>query len=511
MYESILMSNCIPSKPIVESLEINVGDYLSDDEIISESSQLYTEAVFVNGKKNIEEIEKIVTNIRNILLQEIEVQKKGDREKDQNKKIESKFNPQSFWKNQEFKNLENQIQKTFGFRSVSIEPYVERYNSTKDQFESNELNAMAWMQDRFPIDGLVTDNGFMDKTHSINMSIYVSLGIIKTLTPGEIVAVLLHEFGHNIDPALMTISYAETNALSKYLTDRTKSLTKTESKVINGKKSKLTMIIELIMKSGLVSNITNSMSFIFGKLGGKNKIPKKLSEEISRDCKKEFNRITYSEAFADNFARMYGYGPQLASALKKMSKDTEKKINSRYKREKLRQKFIVHIISNALKDEHKTEIHRIKALIREYHNDMNDPNIPDEVKKQFKADVTELEKILDSYMNDFSDFQNSVHKLINDEISKYESKSDDKEEYHKEGFEFFDESKKAYEELKKREDTITSSERAEIKKRFGNSKACSFAKDKDGYYAYTHRCRSKSYPSIDKIPMKDVEFVRSTA
>ena len=249
MYESILMSNCIPSKPIVESLEINVGDYLSDDEIISESSQLYTEAVFVNGKKNIEEIEKIVTNIRNILLQEIEVQKKGDREKDQNKKIESKFNPQSFWKNQEFKNLENQIQKTFGFRSVSIEPYVERYNSTKDQFESNELNAMAWMQDRFPIDGLVTDNGFMDKTHSINMSIYVSLGIIKTLTPGEIVAVLLHEFGHNIDPALMTISYAETNALSKYLTDRTKSLTKTESKVINGKKSKLTMIIELIMKN----------------------------------------------------------------------------------------------------------------------------------------------------------------------------------------------------------------------------------------------------------------------
>lgn len=35
-------------------------------------------------------------------------------------------------------------------------------------------------------------------------------------------------------------------------------------------------------------------------------------------------------------------------------------------------------------------------------------------------------------------------------------------------------------------------------------------KDKDGYYCMTHRCRSKSYPSVDKIPKGRIEFIEST-
>lgn len=34
--------------------------------------------------------------------------------------------------------------------------------------------------------------------------------------------------------------------------------------------------------------------------------------------------------------------------------------------------------------------------------------------------------------------------------------------------------------------------------------------DKDGYYIHTHRARSKSYPSPDKITVKDIKFVDST-
>ena len=36
------------------------------------------------------------------------------------------------------------------------------------------------------------------------------------------------------------------------------------------------------------------------------------------------------------------------------------------------------------------------------------------------------------------------------------------------------------------------------------------AKDKDGYFCYTHRCRSKSKKSIAGISKKEIEFIEST-
>ena len=39
---------------------------------------------------------------------------------------------------------------------------------------------------------------------------------------------------------------------------------------------------------------------------------------------------------------------------------------------------------------------------------------------------------------------------------------------------------------------------------------CSVGKDDKGYFAYTHRARSKSYESKDKIPVKDLKFIDST-
>lgn len=57
---------------------------------------------------------------------------------------------------------------------------------------------------------------------------------------------------------------------------------------------------------------------------------------------------------------------------------------------------------------------------------------------------------------------------------------------------------------------LTEKERKEVKKRFGEDLECSFAKDKDGYYCYTHRARSKSYQTIKKIPRGKVEYIGST-
>ena len=49
-----------------------------------------------------------------------------------------------------------------------------------------------------------------------------------------------------------------------------------------------------------------------------------------------------------------------------------------------------------------------------------------------------------------------------------------------------------------------------LEKEFGSDLECSFAKDKDGYFCYTHRARSDSYPTIAKIPKSKVKFIEST-
>ena len=80
-------------------------------------------------------------------------------------------------------------------------------------------------------------------------------------------------------------------------------------------------------------------------------------------------------------------------------------INSRYKRDIDRRKVIISITIDCIGDVHKTEIHRIHSLIKEYKNDIADPNIPNKVKEGLKEDLKELEKILDQYLNHKDEFR----------------------------------------------------------------------------------------------------------
>ena len=55
----------------------------------------------------------------------------------------------------------------------------------------------------------------------------------------------------------------------------------------------------------------------------------------------------------------------------------------------------------------------------------------------------------------------------------------------------------------------TSDEYKQLKQKFGKY-GVGWAKDKKGIYCYTHRARSDSYKSIDKISEKQVKFIDST-
>ena len=132
--------------------------------------------------------------------------------------------------------------------------------------------------------------------------------------------------------------------------------------------------------------------------------------------------------------------------------------------------------------------------------------------------MEELKKILDEYMNNFSEFQNRVNRVINEELERIsvsessDEKKEDDDDAIKESCEFFGE-KTNYEIWKEKHErekaAMTPEDRKAIREKY-RSKGCGWGRDKDGVYCYTHRCRSKSYPSVDKIPKKVVDFIVST-
>lgn len=317
------------------------------------------------------------------------------------------------------------------------------------------------------------------------------------------------------------------------------------------------------------SNTKNFLGIFQSSKKKERKLLEKLEKTVREDAQKEkFNKVNYGEAYADNFARMYGYGAPLISALQKMSKDQDSKVNSWFSKESKRQQVIISIAIDMIKDCHKTDIHRAKALIEEYKKDINDPNTPPNVKKALQEDLKELQTLLDKYTNSFSDTQNKVNKIISETLDEFGEKEEpDKEEsitesnYYQdlpklylENFlranvngqfrefghpifadqfqeagilvheyiglhdennadyqEWMTESKKAYEKMKEDIERVTPEENAEFKRRFPNAQ-CSLSKDKDGKYRVrTHRACSKDYDSIDKIPKKVVDFISSTS
>ena len=456
----------IPSKELarkeaefMEKFNVDPLNIYEENESYDYSTELFTEAVFKDGKKTMEPLIKHIAKIKEIFDAEIEEHEKSIKDAETaagadgrvNLSTVKLFNPVKFWRNPIWKTFEDLLQKTFGFRHIDFSPVMEKYDSKKKEFETKSMNCAISHSLRYPIDGIVTDKGFYDKSRSLNMRIEITLGLLKALSAEEITAVLLHEIGHSIDPAVVDIKYTQVNILSKYLTDRVGAITPSERKFISKHKFDggvvVMTIVALTIVAGWLFALWNIIKSIFQSDESKEKDRsersdikiQRIRDKIRKDP--QFTRQNYGEAFADNFARMYGFGPQLISGLNKIEKNIHKNMRSRIQKEEDRQKAILFMVENALKGVHKTDIHRVRSLLKEYEEDLKDTSIPANVKKDIKADKEELEKILDQYLNSFDAFQNRINKIINDELislekknsspssdKKEDSKSDDKDE-----------------------------------------------------------------------------------
>ena len=407
---------------ITESTEVDYGSY-------------FTEAVFNNGKEKVKPILEAIVKVKDLLEEKIKEQQDTAKAHKSDRKIKiENFNGASFWKSKAIKELEDKVKEVFGFRNVSINPTIERYNHKKDDFEDININAFVYTENRYPIEGIVTDDGFYDKTHSCYFTMVISLGLLRRLTAEEILAVIIHEIGHKIDPAIMDVKYIETNILSKTITDRKGKYTPSEEQYMKKNKKKfadIQLIGGILLLLFMAFNIFKGVwSWIYRTFINKEKWRKDRIDELKKVVQKEdqFRRQIYSEAFADNIARMYGYGAELAKALMKIGKHYSEYTKKYFKREFTRENTIIWMTKYALQDEHKTDVHRINALIREYEDDIKDETIPKKVRENLKADKEELEAVLDKYLNSFDEFSNAINKMILETLKDIDDKTAKKEE-----------------------------------------------------------------------------------
>ena len=371
---------------------------------------LFTEAVFHGDKEGMTSIINAFKKVQDT-YEEFKKENLG--------KINFKYD--KFYHDQSWKDLEDAVQKKFNFRSVVI------YHVYPFKVGSGAMRAYTYNENRYPIEGLVTDKGLWDNTKSLNLVVQFETAILDKLSPEELTAILLHSIAHNIDPAVMNINFVGMQKYIEYLGKRSLTKEKVKTEI-----QKYFREIENSVKGGFTFGVilgtlwyasTRTLTVSFGIGFFIVRIlrtlffnPNQALTVLKQRLKEEKNLInTYdnTEAFADNFARMYGMGHHLISAYDKLYKlRMQPNKNWLFLKYKARDVAIIELCIASLKDVNKTNAHRLYNMLKEYDKDLADESIPDGVKKGIREDRQRLQDIVDVYNNDKTDFANRVSAFI---------------------------------------------------------------------------------------------------
>ena len=251
----------------------------------------------------------------------------------------------------------------------------------------------------------------------------------KHYTDADIMAIILHEIGHNfadcmydtlvlynqgvlkstLDSLLAQYTYAQVAEFTdnyynskKDLEDETKAQKKRTSRIITFFK-------------GLHSKHEYRSVLFWEMIFRRSKSSAKAAQYYKRDVtdeEKAANRVSenrQSEVFADKFAAVYGYGDRLATAIYKMSNyafdDSYRKADKRggMGRE-YNYQYQLEMLSALDMEEHPQVIQRVNAIINtleaEYKKKDIDPKIKEELLKQIKW----LKKQMEYETNEYNKF-----------------------------------------------------------------------------------------------------------
>lgn len=252
-------------------------------------------------------------------------------------------------------------------------------------------------------------------------AIYWGLLMSPEFTNGEILAIILHELGHNFADALnkdievynknmmqgyvyylvyyciITLGLAIPSSISAYIKNTNKYVKKKESNkkqnplrgALSGCKARCEdfkdYIDAICKRLGLQSFIINYNK----KVADKNDVPNSVRKSAGRQ----------NEVIADKFAGIYGYGPELASGLLKMEKKqsrSEKFVDSIPVIGKKANKRFNDAIRDIYKyDCHPHTIQRINEEIKLLEYELEKSDVDPKLKKVLKEQLNQLKKLRD--------------------------------------------------------------------------------------------------------------------
>lgn len=313
------------------------------------------------------------------------------------------------------------LEKTFGFSTFSL--------SISPDFSFNAyaipiyiyLNPANIQKIKSSLMGGSNGFKFSDYGKIVALSAINMGAIDSNLTNEELFAVMLHEIGHMFFEAVIDPNgiYGSTSYISNVLS---KVNNKVYEIITAGKKSidnnEIIRDVDAIVSPFLakigvgLTNIKNVIAKPFSGVFTLYKMVKsKVFKEGMFDNMNDREKTRYTnEKFADTFAAMYGYGPDLHSALLKSFKNYEENnVPKKYAEPKgfiskalcfanLMYNDYMAFICN-LKDEHPDGLTRINVSIQYLSKEISKDNIDPKMKKELIDQVNNLKKQIEDYIS----------------------------------------------------------------------------------------------------------------
>ena len=232
------------------------------------------------------------------------------------------------------------------------------------------------------------------KGSNMNINIFVHTNTITMtgMNGDELLAIILHEIGHNFSYCPVSAFFDIFSWISTY------GLLPIIQLIVKGALIAKAEVIDFVRKHiPVVSNIVdvyNRWSLEFSYFYRPFIAPLKVMKSVN-----PMNILGYGrEKEADSFAAMYGYGNQIATALKKMNvpKDT---VYGKFANASGVSKVFADIIElectliqGLTLEPHPTNDQRAAAIIKKLKADLASGDYPREVKKELEEEIKQLEK-----------------------------------------------------------------------------------------------------------------------
>lgn len=288
----------------------------------------------------------------------------------------------------------------------------------------------------------------------VNTMAVITSGLLfnDKFTDREIIAILLHEIGHNFSdsinntlgifsnfkkvlciPNLFMRPQDTSNALRKKATDFNNSMRKNHPEMV----SSFNALKLFMSKAEYVSlNVNRALSvipqFAISNLESiiKNVITQAIYNPASIITKVVFNFFGKEDEYtSDSFVAMYGYGPDLASGLLKIERHNPTAVDEMFKEGQFSSAYFslmvetVDMVNVLVTNSHPPTAKRLLNVLDVLEKEYNQPYINPKFKKETKKEIDEIRRLIDEEMENQSFDGNTWRIAWNKHIFANSSKS----------------------------------------------------------------------------------------